>query len=84
VNLRNLSAPADLGSWLLALQGPQDRRRPGPADEERRRGVRVITVPDIRWGRCDIKSTSLGDKEIDIALVIDLIDVAEEKKEQAF
>jgi D-alanine transaminase len=22
-------------------------------------GVRVITVPDLRWGRCDIKSTSL-------------------------
>ncbi len=22
-------------------------------------GVRVITTPDIRWGRCDIKSTSL-------------------------
>lgn len=24
-----------------------------------REGVSVITVPDIRWGRCDIKSTSL-------------------------
>lgn len=25
----------------------------------RERGVTVITVPDIRWGRCDIKSVSL-------------------------
>ena len=25
----------------------------------RRRGAKVITVPDIRWGRCDIKSVNL-------------------------
>jgi D-alanine transaminase len=30
---------------------------PGPA--ERERGVKVITRPDLRWGRCDIKSISL-------------------------
>jgi D-alanine transaminase len=27
--------------------------------EARRAGARVITRPDIRWGRCDIKSTNL-------------------------
>jgi D-alanine transaminase len=31
----------------------------GPTGEERQRGVRIITVPDIRWGRCDIKSVNL-------------------------
>jgi D-alanine transaminase len=30
---------------------------PGPA--ERERGVKVIARPDLRWGRCDIKSISL-------------------------
>ncbi|MGH6943733.1 MAG: D-amino-acid transaminase [Geminicoccaceae bacterium] len=30
---------------------------PGPA--ERERGVEVISLPDLRWGRCDIKSISL-------------------------
>jgi len=27
--------------------------------EKSEAGVRVITVPDLRWGRCDIKATSL-------------------------
>lgn len=27
--------------------------------ERRKQGVRVITQPDIRWGRCDIKSVNL-------------------------
>jgi D-alanine transaminase len=27
--------------------------------EARRDGVKVITQPDIRWGRCDVKSTNL-------------------------
>lgn len=31
--------------------------RPSPANREY--GVRVVTVPDIRWARCDIKSISL-------------------------
>jgi D-alanine transaminase len=35
-------------------------RRPHfPSDVERADGVRVITQPDLRWGRCDIKSISL-------------------------
>ena len=30
-----------------------------PAQREREEGVGVITRPDLRWGRCDIKSISL-------------------------
>ena len=30
-----------------------------PYEAERRDGVGVITHPDVRWGRCDIKSTNL-------------------------
>ena len=31
-----------------------------PPDEHmRQRGVKVMTVPDLRWGRCDIKSLNL-------------------------
>lgn len=35
-------------------------RKPGfPSARERAEGVGVITLPDLRWGRCDIKSISL-------------------------
>jgi D-alanine transaminase len=35
-------------------------RKPGfPNARERAEGVGVITLPDLRWGRCDIKSISL-------------------------
>ena len=35
-------------------------RAPGFSSvDERAQGIAVITVPDLRWGRCDIKSTSL-------------------------
>jgi D-alanine transaminase len=35
-------------------------RRPSfPSAHERTHGVKVITLPDLRWGRCDIKSISL-------------------------
>jgi D-alanine transaminase len=35
-------------------------RRPSfPGAREREEGVGVITLPDLRWGRCDIKSISL-------------------------
>jgi D-alanine transaminase len=35
-------------------------RKPGfPSAKERAEGVGVITLPDLRWGRCDIKSISL-------------------------
>ena len=31
----------------------------GPTAEERERGARIITVPETRWARCDIKSVNL-------------------------
>jgi D-alanine transaminase len=35
-------------------------RRPAfPSEREREEGVGVITLPDLRWGRCDIKSIAL-------------------------
>jgi D-alanine transaminase len=34
-------------------------RRGKPNDKAAAEGVKVITIPDIRWGRCDIKSVSL-------------------------
>ena len=35
-------------------------RRPAfPSARERDEGVGVITLPDLRWGRCDIKSIAL-------------------------
>jgi D-alanine transaminase len=30
-----------------------------PASHDPHRGVRVVTMPDLRWGRCDIKSLNL-------------------------
>ncbi len=35
------------------------RRLPPPRPELHERGVAVITRPDVRWGRCDIKSVNL-------------------------
>ena len=35
------------------------RRAPFPTDRERAEGVAVLSLPDQRWGRCDIKSISL-------------------------
>jgi D-alanine transaminase len=40
---------------LLWVQDYDD----APAAQQRQAGVKVITHPDIRWGRCDIKSTNL-------------------------
>lgn len=34
-------------------------RNMAPMDARRQAGVAVVTLPDQRWGRCDIKSTSL-------------------------
>ena len=35
------------------------RRAPFPRDPEAITGGRAVTVPDMRWGRCDIKSVAL-------------------------
>jgi len=34
-------------------------RNMAPVDARRQSGISVVTLPDQRWGRCDIKSTSL-------------------------
>lgn len=40
---------------LLWVQDYDD----GPTAKQRQVGTKVITLPDSRWGRCDIKSTNL-------------------------
>ena len=35
------------------------RNLPAPSEAKRVHGVGVVTMPDLRWGRCDIKSVSL-------------------------
>ena len=32
---------------------------PAPKDRLRQTGIRAVTVPDIRWARCDMKTTAL-------------------------
>lgn len=52
---RNHAFPRDIAPLeFLFVQEFND-----PYREARRQGARAITRPDIRWGRCDIKSTNL-------------------------
>ena len=52
---RNHTFPKDARPSLVVTV-----RRPAfPSEREREEGVGVITLPDLRWGRCDIKSISL-------------------------
>jgi D-alanine transaminase len=44
---------ADPGVVVTARRGGR------PSPQNREEGVAVVTVPDIRWARCDIKSVSL-------------------------
>ncbi len=53
---RNHAFPAAADSALVITMLPS---APAAAEEARDPGVDVITVPDIRWERCDIKSVSL-------------------------
>ncbi|NQV81358.1 MAG: D-amino-acid transaminase [Alphaproteobacteria bacterium] len=55
VSPRNHAFPDDVAPSLVITA----RRGGRPSAENRDNGVTVITVPDIRWGRCDIKSISL-------------------------
>ena len=52
---RDHAFPADATPAVVATA----RRGGRPAAERVENGVRVVTVPDIRWQRCDIKSVSL-------------------------
>ena len=57
---RHRAAQPPLPQAGAAVAG-RDRapRRLSRARREREEGVGVITLPDLRWGRCDIKSVSL-------------------------
>lgn len=52
---RSHAFPADLTPTVVAYCSPL----PSPSAEARANGVAAITMPDIRWGRCDIKSVAL-------------------------
>jgi D-alanine transaminase len=52
---RHAFPPAATPLEFLFVQDYED----GPTALVRAQGTRVITCPDIRWGRCDIKSTNL-------------------------
>ncbi len=52
---RNHPFPAGAQPAMVATA----RRMNVPRDPETLTGARAITMPDIRWGRCDIKSISL-------------------------
>ena len=52
---RNHPFPAKIRATLVVSV----RRLNLPTVDDLARGIAVITVPDIRWGRCDIKSTGL-------------------------
>ena len=54
-NGRNHIINNDLAPTVFAMATPMTNRSP----EALSRGLRVITREDTRWGRCDIKSTSL-------------------------
>ena len=53
--VRKLVIPEDIRPNVLAFVSPNPERDVARAE----RGIRVITLDDIRWDRCDIKATSL-------------------------
>jgi D-alanine transaminase len=53
---RDHMIPADARPTLIMTTR---RLSPHLIEERRRAGIAVVTRPDIRWGRCDIKATSL-------------------------
>lgn len=52
---RNHAFPAVVKPTVFVMASPM----PVFTDEQRATGLSAITVQDFRWGRCDIKSTSL-------------------------
>jgi D-alanine transaminase len=53
---RNHAFPKPSVLPILSVTATQ---KPLPSDEQVQKGMTVITMPDIRWQRCDIKSISL-------------------------
>jgi D-alanine transaminase len=52
---RDFAFPAGVTPTVFAMASPLNR----PGADQRERGLRAVSVPDLRWLRCDIKSTSL-------------------------
>ncbi|RMG38557.1 MAG: D-amino acid aminotransferase [Gammaproteobacteria bacterium] len=52
---RNHRIPAEVTPTVIAFSSPIPQRDPRIAQK----GIAVITTPDIRWHRCDIKATTL-------------------------
>jgi D-alanine transaminase len=52
---RDFAFPAGVAPTVFAMASPLTR----PGAVQRDQGLRAISVPDLRWLRCDIKSTSL-------------------------
>ncbi|TDI65463.1 MAG: D-amino-acid transaminase [Alphaproteobacteria bacterium] len=52
----HLFPPAGTSMSVVVMAWRQDMEK---MEENAANGVKVKTLPDIRWGRCDIKSTSL-------------------------
>ena len=52
---RDFAFPAGVAPTVFAMASVLNR--PGPA--QRDQGLRTVSVPDLRWHRCDIKATSL-------------------------
>ncbi|MFN3869113.1 MAG: D-amino-acid transaminase [Hyphomicrobiaceae bacterium] len=53
---RDFVPPADIEPTLVCLARPLSRAR---QDAQAAKGIAVMTMPDIRWGRCDIKTVML-------------------------
>ena len=54
-NKRDACFPPGVTPTVFAFTAPLV----GPSAEQRETGVAAITAPDIRWGRCDLKTLSL-------------------------
>lgn len=52
---RDFAFPAGTAPTVFAMTSPFTR----PTQAQREQGLRTISVPDLRWLRCDIKSVSL-------------------------
>jgi len=52
---RDFAFPANVAPTVFAMASALNR----PSTAQREQGLRTISVPDLRWLRCDIKSVSL-------------------------
>ncbi|MFK8028616.1 MAG: aminotransferase class IV [Gammaproteobacteria bacterium] len=54
-HFRDHATPADLTPLVFAMS----QRLPPRTDQASQKGINAVLLPDTRWSRCDIKSTSL-------------------------